>query len=91
MAISIASFFVRFFLLLLLLMLLLLVLLLGIEIYGLVILVLLVAVVQADAALWVEEVGITEITRAVTRVKLRGPQGGPVIGVEGERRIFMQI
>jgi hypothetical protein len=46
-------------------------------------------VIEADAALLVEEVHIAEVTHVAMRLELE--LGGPVILVEGEDRIIMQI
>jgi hypothetical protein len=51
----------------------------------------LLLVVEADVVLLVEEVDVTEVTCSAARVELLGLKCGPVVGVEGEGRIFTQI
>jgi hypothetical protein len=43
-------------------------------------------IVKANAALPVEEVHVTEVTRVVTRVKLLGPESDPVVGLRAKGR-----
>jgi hypothetical protein len=46
---------------------------------------------EADAALPIEEVHVTEVTRSAARVKLLGSERKPVVGVEGEGQIIMRV